>query len=64
MENSVYPKWVYHPSKEAQVVKSAADEKKLGKGWVESPAEFGVESAPGSAPDETIAAKKAKSASE
>lgn len=35
-----YPKWLYHPSKPAVVVKDEAEHKELGAGWVESPADL------------------------
>lgn len=35
-----YPKWLYHPSKEAVVVQDEEAHKALGAGWVESPAEY------------------------
>ena len=36
---SSYPKWLYHPTKEAVVVQDEAAHKALGAGWVESPAD-------------------------
>lgn len=36
---SSYPKWLYHPTKEATVVPDEAAYKALGQGWVESPAD-------------------------
>jgi hypothetical protein len=36
---SSYPKWLYHPTREAVVVLDEAAHKALGPGWVESPAE-------------------------
>lgn len=35
-----YPKWKYHATKDAVIVKDEAEEKALGKGWKDSPAEF------------------------
>jgi hypothetical protein len=35
-----YPKWKYHAVKEALIVGSEAEERALGEGWAESPAEF------------------------
>ena len=37
---SSYPKWLYHPSKEALVVPDEAAHKALGAGWYASPADF------------------------
>ena len=53
----MYPKWKYHPEKEAVIVASEQQEKELGKGWVESPADYGVETTPGEVADEVIASK-------
>jgi hypothetical protein len=38
-----YPKWKYHKTESAKVVRSEAEEKALGAGWAESPAEFEVD---------------------
>lgn len=58
---SHYPKWKYHPGKEACVVAHADAEALLGPGWHESPAEFGIETCPASSgPDSVIAEKRAK----
>jgi hypothetical protein len=35
-----YPKWLYHPTKEALIVPDEAAHKALGPGWYESPADF------------------------
>lgn len=35
-----YPKWKYHATKPAAVVKDEAEEKALGKGWEDTPAAF------------------------
>lgn len=40
MEKVEYPKWKYHKTKEAELVFDEKQEKALGKGWAESPAEF------------------------
>jgi hypothetical protein len=45
-----YPKWLYHPTKEALVVPDEAARKALGAGWYESPADFPKTTAPPSAP--------------
>lgn len=37
---SAYPRWRYHPSHEARIVKSEDEDKLLGKGWHDSPADF------------------------
>ena len=37
---SSYPKWLYHPHKDALVVQDEAAHKALGLGWYESPALF------------------------
>ena len=36
----VYPSWRYHKTNEPELVNSAAEEKKLGKGWADTPAAF------------------------
>jgi hypothetical protein len=41
-----YPKFLYHADFEPFLVQSKDAHKKLGKGWVESPAELGIETAP------------------
>lgn len=38
-EKIEFPKWKYHASEEARIVKSAEAEAALGAGWVDSPAE-------------------------
>ena len=35
-----YPKFKYHRTKEAKVVKNEDEERALGRGWANSPAEF------------------------
>lgn len=35
-----YPKWVYSPTKGASLCKTVEDNKSLGAGWYESPADF------------------------
>lgn len=64
----MYPKWKYHPVKEARVVHSEEAEQSLGPEWFESPAEFGVETCPGLVPDPVIQKKgeeyRAKQAAE
>jgi hypothetical protein len=32
-----FPKWKYHPKHEAKIVQNAAEEKALGRGWVDRP---------------------------
>jgi hypothetical protein len=49
-----FPKFKYHPTKEAKIVHSEEQEKKLGKDWVDSPAHYGVETCPGADPDPEI----------
>lgn len=39
-----FPSWRYHKDKEAVIIHSEAEEKALGAGWVESPAD--VDAAP------------------
>jgi hypothetical protein len=61
-----YPKWKYHPEKEACIVDNEAAEASLGAGWFESPADFPVkevseEAQPESAPEQKKKARKAKS---
>lgn len=51
----VYPKWKYHPEKEARIVPHAEAEKALGEGWFDSPAHYGIETCPGLQPDPAIA---------
>lgn len=49
--NIEYPKWLYHPEKEAIVVPDKEAHEALGHGWYDTPAKFPKpESAP--APDE------------
>lgn len=36
-----FPKWKYHSTKDALIVQDEEQEKALGSGWGESPAEFG-----------------------
>lgn len=55
-----YPKYKYHPEKEAQVVSSLEEEKELGLGWFDSPAEYGVETCVSKKPDPQIAKNKKK----
>lgn len=40
MEKVEYPKWKYHPNKEAIIVHSKQEERKLGSAWVDSPADY------------------------
>lgn len=40
MENTGYPKFLYHKLDGKKLVKSAEEEKKLGASWVDSPAKF------------------------
>ena len=47
---SSYPKWLYHPHKEAVVVPDEPAEKALGKGWFASPADFPKTAEPKKAP--------------
>lgn len=35
-----YPRWIYHPSKEARIVYTAIEERELGPNWCDSPAFF------------------------
>jgi hypothetical protein len=35
-----YPRWMFHPRKEAVIVNDPDEEKALGKGWYRSPAQF------------------------
>jgi hypothetical protein len=55
-----YPKWKYHPSKEPRLVQTQKAEAELGPDWFNSPADFGVETAPGLEPSAEIAANKPK----
>jgi hypothetical protein len=34
-----FPKWKYHPTLPGKIVQNAAEEKALGKGWYNNPAE-------------------------
>lgn len=67
---SEYPKFKYHPDVPAGVVVDDMEEEAdLGEGWVNSPAEFGVESCPqrdklAEAKDIVAKAKKVKKAKE
>lgn len=57
----MYPKWKYHPDKEARIVHTPEAEAALGPDWYESPADFGVETCPAvSGPDRAIAEKREK----
>ncbi len=42
----MYPKYKFHKTEGSKLVHSEAEEKELGKDWAESPAEFGVITAP------------------
>lgn len=53
-----YPKFKYHASERPRIVHSAEAEAKLGQGWHDTPAAFGVETCPGKTPDEAIAARR------
>jgi hypothetical protein len=53
-----YPKWLYHPSKDAVVVPDEEAHKALGPGWYESPADFPRPPQP--APTPVAQFKKAK----
>jgi len=56
----MYPSFRYHATEEPKIVNSPEEEKELGKGWEDSPAAFGIETAPGVKPDPAIAkARKA-----
>lgn len=37
MEFAAYPKWKYHAKKGAVIIKNAAEEEALGKGWQDTP---------------------------
>lgn len=53
-----FPKWKYHPARAARIVKTAREESDLGEGWADSPAAFGVETAPGLEPDPAISSRR------
>jgi hypothetical protein len=36
----MFPKWKYHPTKPAVIVYTPEEERALGDGWVDSPADF------------------------
>ena len=36
----VYPRWMYHRTKPAVIVKSQQEEAELGEGWADTPAAF------------------------
>lgn len=38
---SGYPRWRYHATEEALIVRSAAQDEALGPGWADSPSAFG-----------------------
>lgn len=40
MKNEGYPKFLYHPKEGKRLLHTEEEEKKLGKGWVDSPAGF------------------------
>lgn len=41
-----YPRWKYHATKPACVVYSAKEERDLGRGWADSPADFEAKEEP------------------
>lgn len=45
-----YPKWLYHPTAEARIVRDEAEHKSLPPGWAESPADAAKPSAPEATP--------------
>ncbi len=53
-----HPKWRYHKTRPAQLVKSEAHEKALGEGWEDSPEKHGVVTHPHS--DEFLAMKESE----
>lgn len=59
MQSTEYPKYMYHTTEEPTVVNNPDELKELGPDWAESPAAFGVETAPSA---ESIAAAKRKAA--
>lgn len=58
--SETFPKWKYHPTYSPCLVQSTEDERSLGQGWFDSPAEYGIETAPGVRPDKNIAKNQAK----
>lgn len=36
----IFPKWLYHETKEAKIFKNEEEVKKAGEGWVNSPVEL------------------------
>lgn len=57
-----YPKYLYHESKEPVAVQSIQEQKALGAGWKESPADFKKPSKPEKAekPEKVVKPKPAK----
>lgn len=40
MSDSGFPKWLYHKTEGARIIKSSDEEKALGQGWADSPEKF------------------------
>ena len=60
--STAYPKWQYHATEPAKMVNSADEEKKLGPGWFDNPAQA-VPKATAKKADEEKPEVKAKAAS-
>ena len=55
---SKYPKMKFHASEPPETVHNEEEEEELGPEWTDSPADHGIETAPGDRPDPAIAAKR------
>lgn len=60
-EITSYPKWKYHKKyPQGLVIDNIEEEVALGEGWVDSPAEFGVETHPAVNKEDAAAVKLAQ----
>lgn len=64
-ETPIYPTMRYRRDKSAPgfisaVVNSPEEDAELGSNWADSPAAFGIETAPGARPDPEIAARRGR----
>ncbi len=54
----MYPSVRYHATEEPRTVNNPEEDEALGEGWASSPADHGIETAPGATPDPAIAANR------
>lgn len=52
----LFPSFRYHATEEPRIVQDEEEDEALGEGWKSSPADHGIETAPGAAPDPDILA--------